>query len=241
MSVGTLYIIATPIGNASDWSFRALEVVRSLEAFACEDTRVTRKLLVIYDIPRPHMMFSYHEHNEEQAVNRILRLLQRGVSVGLCSDAGTPGLSDPGYRAVRTAIDSGIPVVAIPGPNAAVTALTVSGLPTSSYIFLGFPPRKPGKRRNFLQREAEAVHTLVLYESPQRLGALLADAHEVLGDRQAAVCIELTKMYEEVARGWLIDLAARFANEPVRGEVTVVIAGNNRKFVCQSRGDDGEL
>lgn len=235
-----LYLIGTPIGNAGDWSFRAVETVRRLPVLACEDTRVTWKLLTMHGIPRPRTLFAYHDHNEEQAAGRIVGFLEAGVPVGLCTDAGTPGLSDPGYRAIRAAIDAGHPVIAIPGPNAAITALTLSGLPTSSYTCLGFPPRKEGQRRNFLAREANAPHTLLLYESPQRLGGLLADARTVLGDRQAAVCLELTKLHELVARGWLADLADRFREEDIKGEATVVIAGANKKFMRDGPPRDGD-
>jgi len=161
-------------------------------------------------------------------------LLRQGLRVGLATDAGMPGISDPGFRAVQMAEEEGFAVEVIPGPTAVASALAVSGLSAASYTFKGFPPRKSGKRRNFLAAEADADHTLVLFESPHRLGALLADALAVLGDRRTAVCIELTKMYEETARGWLSDLANRFAQEEPKGEVTVVIAGNNRKFMRET-------
>ena len=228
-----LYIIATPIGNLGDISHRALRLLGELEALACEDTRVTPKILARYGIKRPRIMFSYHEHNEMRASGRVLDLLSQGMSVGLCSNAGTPGISDPGFRAIRAAIENGFPVVPVPGASAVTSALVASGLPASSYTFLGFPSRKSGKRLRMIEQEAESPHTLIFYESPHRLGAFLADAFNELGDRRAAVAIELTKKFEEIHHGWLGELAELFANEKVRGEVTVVIAGNNPKFMRQ--------
>jgi len=228
-----LYIIATPIGNLGDISHRALRLLGELEALACEDTRVTPKILARYGIKRPRIMFSYHEHNEMRASQRILDLLSQGMSVGLCSNAGTPVISDPGFRAIRAAIEHGFPVVPVPGPSAVTSALVASGLPANSYTFLGFPSRKSGKRLKMIGQEVSSPHTLVFYESPHRLGAFLADAFHELGDRRAAVAIELTKKFEEIHHGWLIELAELFAEEKVRGEITVVIAGNNPKFMRQ--------
>ena len=227
---GTLLLIGTPIGNLEDISARVLRVLGEIDALACEDTRRTRKIYEHFQLPSPRTIFSCADHNEEQAVRRIAGLLDQGLTVGLATDAGMPGISDPGFRAVKAALDGGHDVQVIPGPSAVSAALALSGLSAASYTFLGFPPRKPGKRKNALAAEAEAEHTLVLFESPHRTGALLSDALEVLGDRRAAVCIELTKMFEETARGWLSELAERFAAEAPRGEVTLVIAGNNPKF-----------
>jgi 16S rRNA (cytidine1402-2'-O)-methyltransferase len=234
---GTLFVIATPIGNLEDLTFRAARVLGEVDALACEDTRRTRTIFERHGLPSPPVIFSYHEHNEQRAARRVLRLLAEGRHVGLCTNAGMPGISDPGYRAISQAAEEGFRVEVIPGPGAVETALVASGLPASSYTFKGFPPRKPGPRRRALEMEREAPHTLVLFESPYRLGKLLADAHEVLGDRIAAVCIELTKKFEEVHRGFLSDLADRFGEARVKGEVTVVIAGNNPKF---RRANDDE-
>ena len=228
-----LYVVATPIGNLEDVTHRALSVLGRADILACEDTRRTRKLLDRYDI-KPPKTVSYHEHNEEKAGRRIIEALAEGKTVALCSDSGLPGISDPGYRIVSEALEQGLEVEVIPGPCAATTALVASGLPTSSYVFKGFPPRKGGPRRRFLQAEQGGPHTLVIFESPHRTAALLADAAEVLGDRLAAVCIELTKKFERVDRGYLTDLAARYKDAEIRGEVTVVIAGNHPKF---RRGD----
>ncbi len=236
---GTLYIIATPIGNLEDLSYRAVRLLGGVDALACEDTRHTRKLYSHYEIPSPRIFFSYHDHNETAASRKILGFLRENKSVGLCTDAGTPGVSDPGYRILSAAREQGFPVEIIPGPNAAVTALVASGLSTSSFTFKGFPPRKKGARKRFLEMEKELPHTLIFYESQFRLEALLKDALEVLGNRLAAVCFDLTKMFEEVARGYLEDLLKKFAGKKLKGEITVVIAGANPKF-AKSEGDADE-
>jgi len=204
-------------------------VLRQCDALAAEDTRRTRQLLTRHEIPRPRTLLSLHEHNEEHSAQRVVGLLEGGARVALCSDAGTPLVSDPGYRTLRLVVEKGFPVVAIPGPSAVLAALAVSALPPSSFIFKGFPPRKPGPRKRFLEADAEAPHTLILFESPHRLAKLLADAHEVLGDREACVCVDLTKRFEATHRGVLSALIGEFEGEAVRGEVTVVIAGNTRR------------
>lgn len=228
---GVLYVVATPIGNMEDVTLRALGVLRACDALAAEDTRRTRQLLTRHEIPRPRTMLSLHEHNEEHSAKRIVGLLEGGARVALCSDAGTPLVSDPGYRALRLAIESGFEVRAIPGPSAATAALAISGLPPSSFTFKGFPPRKPGPRKRFFEIEAEAPHTLVVFESPHRLARMLADAAEVLGsEREACVCIDMTKRFERTHRGTLGALSGEFGEAgPVRGEITVVIAGNTRR------------
>jgi 16S rRNA (cytidine1402-2'-O)-methyltransferase len=228
--MATLFIIATPIGNIEDLSHRAIRTLGELGVLACEDTRRTKRLLELQGIEAPRTMVSYHEHNEQRAADKIMELLNQGRDVGLCSDAGMPGISDPGYRIISRAADEGYDLTVIPGANAVEIALVLSGLPTSSYTFKGFPPRKSGQRRRFLEQDRDLPHTLVIYESPFRVGKLLEDAVAVLGDRRAAVCRELTKLHEEVVRGWLSELAERYRHAKVKGEVTVVIAGNNPKF-----------
>lgn len=223
--MGVLYLVPTPLGNLEDITLRALRVLHEVDALACEDTRVTRKLFAGHAIPLPSLVFSCHEHNELQARERILRLLAEGKSVALCSDSGFPGISDPGYRTVTAALERGFRVEVLPGPCAVETALMASGLPPSSYLFKGFPPRKAGKRRRFLAEERQTPHTLIFFESPHRLGAFLQDALEVFGNRPAALCLELTKKFERVFREPLSTLAQRFASEKVKGEATVVIAG----------------
>lgn len=226
----TLYIVPTPIGNMEDITLRALSVLGSVDVLACEDTRVTRKIFERHDIAMPKTVIAYHEHNEERAGRKLLDLLREDVKVALCSDGGMPAVSDPGFRLVSDALAQDLEVTVLPGPCAVETALVSSGLSTSSYLFKGFPPRKGGKLRTFLQEEADRAHTLILYESPYRVGKLLAAALETLGDRQAAVCIEMTKKFENIHRGYLSDLAEAFAEKKVKGEVVVVIAGNHPKF-----------
>jgi 16S rRNA (cytidine1402-2'-O)-methyltransferase len=218
-----LYLVATPIGNLSDITLRALETLRQVDVIACEDTRKTGRLLQHFEIDKPKI--SFHEHNERQATARVMSMIEQGRSVALVTNAGTPGVSDPGFTLVRRAIEEGVPVVMIPGPSALVMALVLSGLPTHSFTFRGFPPRKSGPRRRFLEVDADSPHTLVFYESPYRLKAFLQDAIEVFGDRQAVLANELTKLYEEVQRGTLSELLSLFEEEEPRGEYTVVIAG----------------
>ena len=227
---GILFIVATPIGNLEDVSLRAIRVLGEVDVLACEDTRHTRRLLDRHGIISPKALLSYHEHNESRAGKRIMDLLRRGRSVAVCSDSGIPGISDPGYRLVSACRERGIRVEVLPGASAVATALVASGLPTSSYTFKGFAPRKPGPRKRFLETDRQLPHTLVFFESPYRLGKFLQDALDVLGNRVAAVCIELTKKFESVQRGYLEELVARFCDERVHGEVTVVIAGNHPKF-----------
>ena len=229
--MATLYVVATPIGNLEDITYRAIRIFSEVSILACEDTRMTRRIFDRYELAKPQNMFSYHEHNEERAGARILGLLNDGQDVALCSDGGCPGVSDPGYRIIRDCQEQGHVVDVLPGATAVTTALLASGLSTSSFSFKGFPPRKSGPRKRFLEMDIDSPHTQIIYESPFRIGKLLADALEVLGDRQAAVCIELTKKFERVERGYLGDLANSFFEKKVKGEVCLVIAGNNPKFV----------
>jgi len=225
-----LYLIATPIGNLDDISPRALEALRSADVIACEDTRRTRTLLSRYEIPRPGRMLSYREQNEQRMAGNLAGLAEQGKTVAVCSDGGYPGISDPGYRLAHLAAERGLEFTVIPGPSAVPVALLLSGLPSSSYTFKGYPPKKPGPRRRFFEDEKDLPHTLVVFESPFRVGKALDAAREALGDRRAAVCVELTKKFERCMRGYLGELAERLADEPVKGEVTIVIAGNNPKF-----------
>ena len=231
MEPGTLFLVSTPIGNLEDITLRALRILREVQVLACEDTRVTKSLLQKHDIPYPETIFSYHEHNEEAAAKRIIGFLQDGKDVALCSDAGTPGVSDPGYRAVSMTAAEGLPMEVIPGPSAVTSALLLSGLPSSSFTFKGFPPRKSGQRQRFFGEEAGLAHTLIFYESKFRLVKSLNDALTALGDRQAAVCFELTKKFERVHRGYLSDLVKELEGINIKGEITVVIAGNHPKFI----------
>ena len=224
-----LHVTATPIGNLGDLSPRALEAFRNASLIACEDTRRTWQLLSHFGIPRPEMV-SYRQGNEERVSRTVIDAVKAGREVVLCSDGGYPGISDPGYRLVRECAREGIPYEIIPGACAVETALLMSGLSTSSYTFRGFPPRGPGAIRNWFAEDRDKEHTLVCYESPYRVGATLAAAFDALGDREAAVCIELTKLHERVSRGYLSALAKEFAGVKVKGEVAIVIAGSNPKF-----------
>ena len=232
-----LHVVATPIGNLEDITYRAVRVLREVDALACEDTRHTRILLEHYDIARPRHLIAYHNYNESPAAERILSLLREGCRVALCTNAGCPSISDPGYTIVSRTLDAGFRVEVIPGASAVQTALVASGLPASTYTFKGFPPRRPGRRKTFLAMEAEAPHSLVFFEAPSRLARFLGEALEVLGDRQAAVCSELTKRFERVQRGLLSELRSRFAEGVARGEFTIVIAGRHPKFMADSEDE----
>ena len=231
MSAGTLYVVATPIGNLEDLSQRALRLLGEVDALACEDTRRSRIIYDRFSISRPRTIFSCHEHNEEQATRRILGLLGQGVSVALVTNAGYPSVSDPGYRVISASIAEGYTVDVIPGPSAVIQALVVSGLPSSSFTFLGFPPRKPGPLRRLLEAQRDLPHTLLFYESPHRTTRLLEIVLEILGDRSAVVCVELTKMFEQIRRGYVSDLLDELRGVSIKGEVTVVVAGRHAKFV----------
>lgn len=225
-----LHIIATPIGNLADLTPRALEAFRTAELIACEDTRRTWQLLTHFGIPRPEMI-SYRQGNEERITERIIAAVEAGREVALCSDGGYPGISDPGYRLVRACAFKSVPYDVIPGASAVNVALLMSGLSTSSFTFRGFPPRGPGAIRNWFAEDKDKEHTLICFESPFRVGPTLEAAFEVLGDREAAVCIELTKLHERVFRGYLGDLAKEFSSAKIKGEVAIVIAGANPKFM----------
>jgi len=224
-----MHVIATPIGNLEDISIRAVNALKSSSLIACEDTRRTWQLLTHLGIPRPEMI-SYRQGNEEKVTNYILSALDAGREVSLCSDGGYPGISDPGYRLIRACAKQNKAYEVVPGPCAADVALLMSALSTSSYTFRGFPPRGPGAIRNFFLEDKDKEHTIICYESPFRVGATLQAAYETLGDREGAVCIELTKLHERVHRGYLSDLAAEFKDVKVKGEVAIVIAGSNPKF-----------
>ena len=224
-----LHVVATPIGNLADLSPRALDAFRSASLIPCEDTRRTWQLLTHFGVPRPEMV-SYRQGNEERTTETVLAAVRAGREVVLCSDGGYPAISDPGYRLVRACAKEGVPYDVVPGASAVNVALLMSGLSTSSFTFRGFPPRGPGALRNWFAEDADKEHTLICYESPFRIAATLEAALDALGDREAAVCIELTKMHERVSRGYLSDLAREFSGAKVKGEVALVIAGSNPKF-----------
>ena len=218
---GTLYLVATPIGNLQDITQRALDTLRTVNLIACEDTRHTLKLLNHYRIS--NSLISYHEHNEKERAEELTDRLVSGDSIAIVSDAGTPGICDPGFRIVQRAIEIGAAVLPIPGAVAFVNAAAASGVATDSIFFGGFLPSKKGDRRKRLEEIASIPATLVLYESPHRLAKSLADCLDVLGDRKASVAREITKLHEEFARGTLSELSTRFAIQPVKGEIVLVI------------------
>jgi len=220
--MGTLYLVATPIGNLEDISARALRILGQVGLIAAEDTRQTRKLLSHYDIHTP--LTSYHEHNKVVKLDSILSVLAQG-DIALVSDAGTPALNDPGYELVQAALRSGYTVSPIPGPSAPVAALVVSGLPTEAFLYLGYLPRKATERRQGLAKVATLPYTLIFLETPHRLLPALEDLQAALGDRTAAVARELTKLHEEIFRGKLSAAHAYFTVNPPRGEFTLVVEG----------------
>lgn len=237
-----LYVVATPIGNLKDVSFRALSVLAAADAVLAEDTRVTKTLLAHYGITTP--LVAYHEHSNEAVRERMIHRIREGQALALVSDAGTPLVSDPGYRLVQAAIEEGLTVTPIPGPSAVLTALVVSGLPTDRFFFEGFLPPKSAARRARLSEIASIPGTLMLFEGPHRLPEMLADAAAVLGERQAVVARELTKMFETIRRGTLPELAETFAQEgPPKGEIVVLI-GEATKAMQAEKSDaalDGRL
>lgn len=223
---GTLYVVSTPIGNLDDLTYRAVRVLSEVDLIACEDTRHSQKLLNHYGIKAKTV--SYHEHNERDRAEELIGQLKSGLDVAIVSDAGTPGISDPGFRVVRMAHEADLKVVPIPGPTALVSALVASGLPSDEFFFAGFLPARSGARRSRLAELAGIPSTLVFYEAPHRMAASLKDAREILGEREAVVARELTKLHEEIVRGRLSDLADRFSaggHEP-RGEIVVVVDRN---------------
>lgn len=225
MPVGRLVLVPTPIGNLGDITLRAIDTLRGADVVACEDTRHTRKLFAHHDIRVRRV--PYHSHNESSALPELLERLRAGETVALVSDAGTPGIADPGQRLVAACVSAGVPVEVLPGPSALITALAQSGLPTDGFCFLGWVPRKAGERRALAERLSEAGSTTVLYESPKRLASSLAVLSERLGDRAAVVARELTKVHEEVMRGTVSELAERVrateATGGVKGEVVLLI------------------
>ena len=232
MTPGTLYVVATPIGNLEDITLRALRVLKEVGLVACEDTRRTRTLLTHFGIHVP--VTSYFEHNKLAKGPAILKTLREGKSVALVTDAGTPGISDPGFLLVREAREAGIPVVPVPGPSAVVAALSAAGIPADSFVFDGFLPVKPGKRIHRLEALRELEMTLVCYESPHRILAALEAIGHVFGQVEIVVARELTKQFEEIVRGTPAALRERFAAGTVRGEFTLVIPYT--KAPCPSPG-----
>jgi 16S rRNA (cytidine1402-2'-O)-methyltransferase len=224
---GTLYVVATPIGNLEDITYRAVRVLREADLIACEDTRHTAKLLQHYGIDKPTV--SYHEHNEAARAEELVAKLEQGLTVAQVSDAGMPGISDPGYRVIRLAIERGVPVVPVPGASALIAGLAASGLPTDSFQFFGFMPSKSGQRRTMLESlrqipHASIFHTTIFYEAPHRIAATMQDIVEILGPEQPVVLArELTKIHEEFIRGTAAEVLARTQAQELRGEITLLI------------------
>ncbi len=238
--MGTLHIVATPIGNLEDVTLRALRVLREVDWVLAEDTRRTRVLLDHFEIPQKPT--SLHAHNEAGRIERVIAALSEGRSIALVSDAGTPLVSDPGARLVAAVAKAGYPIEAVPGPSALLAALSVSGLDTERVLFLGFLPRKAGARRRLLESQKGRPETIVLFESPRRVATTLSEIASILGDRAACLARELTKRHEEVIRESLSSLARRFADSPPRGECTLVIAGATAdEMQAEKAWSDGEL
>ena len=231
-AMAALYIVATPIGNLEDITLRAISTLKEVKLIAAEDTRKTRHLLTAYDIKTPTT--SYHEHNKLTKLDYILRVLEQD-DVALVSDAGTPGISDPGYELIAAVAKKKVKIIPIPGPSVLTTALVVSGLPTDSFCFLGFLPHKSGDRRKLLKNRSAEKSTLVLFESPHRITGSLKDILEIWGDRQMAVCRELTKIYEEIYRGTVSQAVEHFS--ATRGEFTMVVAGQSERTKVEINAD----
>lgn len=237
---GVLYIVATPIGNQEDITLRALKVLRQVDGVAAEDTRHTGKFLTHHGITT--RLISYHEHNEHTRTPALISRMTAGESIALVTDAGTPAVSDPGYRLVKAAVESGIRVVPVPGVSAAITALSVGGLPTDAFVFLGFPAKKKAKRIQQLQSLADESKTLIFYESPKRITSFLAEVREILGDRSAVLGREMTKLHEEFLRGPISGIMEALSGRPaVKGECTLLVAGKEAGDVSLLASDPEAL
>lgn len=224
---GTLYIVSTPIGNLEDITLRALRILKEVDLIAAEDTRHTGILLKHFGIRKP--LTSYFEGNELKKKELILSRLKQGDQIALVSDAGTPGISDPGFRLICLAIENQIQVIPIPGPSAVITALSIAGLPTDSFFFKGFLPHKSKKRRELFQQFEEVRETLIFYESPHRISETLQDILDIFGDREMVLTRELTKIYEEVLRGKAGEILSQIGEKKLKGEITLVISGKTRQ------------
>jgi len=233
---GTLYVVATPIGNLEDITYRAVRVLKEADLIACEDTRHTAKLLAHYGIDKPTV--SYHEHNEAARAEELVAKLEQGLKIAQVSDAGMPGISDPGYRVIKLAIERGIQVVPVPGTSATIAALAASGLPTDSFQFLGFLPARSGERRTMLESLREAQQTTVVYEAPHRITEAMKDIVELLGAaRPVVLARELTKVHEEFIRGSAAEILQRVQKRELKGEMTLLIGKNEPAAVPAARKD----
>jgi 16S rRNA (cytidine1402-2'-O)-methyltransferase len=228
-----LYLVATPIGNLGDITLRAIDTLRMVDVIASEDTRKTGMLLKHLGIAKKPQI-AFHEYNEQKAGEKIIALLEQQKTVALVTNAGTPGISDPGFSLVRRAAAANIPMTVIPGPTAFVMALVLSGLPVHNFTFRGFPPHKPGGRRKYLKEDIENYHTLIYYESSHRIKAFLQDAFEIFGDRRAALANDLTKLFEQVERGSLSEIITVIKDVEPKGEFTIVIEGRTKGEITPS-------
>lgn len=231
---GTLYVVSTPIGNREDITLRALRILKEMDLIAAEDTRHTGSLLRHFGIQTP--LTSYFEGNEKKKKEFILSRLKQGNQIALVSDAGTPGISDPGFRLIQAAVENQISIIPIPGPSAVIAALSVSGLPTDAFLFKGFLPHKSKKKRDLLKQLEEVRETLIFYESPHRLSETMNDIFETLGDREMVLTRELTKVYEEVLRGKVSEIKNQIGERKLKGEMTLVISGKTRKRTDEEIG-----
>jgi 16S rRNA (cytidine1402-2'-O)-methyltransferase len=220
---GTIYIVSTPIGNLEDITFRALRILKEVALIAAESRDRTRKLCTHYGIKTP--LTSYNSHNQHYKGRVLLEKLHSGLDIALVSDAGTPGLSDPGSRLIREAIDAGIPLVPVPGVTAALTALCISGLPTDRFVFVGFLSNKKGRRRKQLENLKQECRTMIFFESPHRLIKMMSDVYDILGDRKIALAKEMTKVFEEVRRGLISAILSSLEDKDIRGEYTIIVQG----------------
>ena len=226
-SFGKLFVVGTPIGNLADITYRAVDTLNSVDFIFAEDTRVSKKLLNHYKIDKK--IYSYHDHSKDSEVEKLTNLLENGNDVALISDAGTPTVSDPGYRLIRECVRKGVDIVPIPGPSAVTAALSVAGLPSDSFTFVGFLPQKKGRIKK-IEQLSEINNTIILFESPHRLLKTLNQLFEILGNRQVAIGRELTKLYEEIIRGNLKDVIQEFSKKSVKGEIVIMIGKNDDRI-----------
>ena len=226
-SFGKLFVVGTPIGNLADITYRAVDTLNSVDFIFAEDTRVSKKLLNHYKIDKK--IYSYHDHSKDSEVEKLTNLLENGNDVALISDAGTPTVSDPGYRLIRECVKKGVDIVPIPGPSAVTAALSVAGLPSDSFTFVGFLPQKKGRIKK-IEQLSEINNTIILFESPHRLLKTLNQLFEILGNRQVAIGRELTKLYEEIIRGNLKEVTQEFSKKLVKGEIVIMIGKNDDRI-----------
>ena len=228
--LGTISVIATPIGNAEDITIRALKTLQEVDIIACEDTRMTSKLCNIHKINCKGKLVSYHEHNSQKMIPILINKIKNGINIGVVTDAGTPLISDPGYKLIKTALDENIVVKSVPGPSALTAAISISGISSDQFIFLGFLPRKPSLRKNKINSISHIEASIIIFETAPRLNKLLKDLYLLLGNRKVSVLREITKMYEENIRGNLIDVIENYQNKKLKGELVLLIekAENNK-------------